>query len=118
MPKKSTKPTVEITDDEILKMDKVTPAVVAKYLGMPYAQLTWLLQEGQLPFGKALKKGKWNYYIDSKKLVDYKNGRSDISILLRMINELQKSADENQKTVNELKNMAECYIRKLGETSV
>lgn len=27
----------------IIKMDKVAPAVVAKYLGMPYAQLTLVI---------------------------------------------------------------------------
>lgn len=106
MPKKRNSEAVaEISDEDILKEKRVQPLTAAKYLGMTYPMLTYQLQEGLLPFGKAVKGKVWTYYIDPEKLVAYKHGGD----VLQVIN---KKIDEAQETLDYLKSLFEEYCSK------
>lgn len=65
-----------INDSDILSMNRVTPQVAARYLGMSDDMLKELLKDGTFKFGTAWfneKNGKWFYDIRPKALVDYNN---------------------------------------------
>ena len=63
-------------------MNKVTAKIAANYLGgrWTYEMLTWMLRQdaekgtGKAPFGKAVHRKNWSYYIFPEELVKYKHG--------------------------------------------
>lgn len=103
--KRSNEADTTITDEDILKEKRVQPLMAAKYLGMTYPMLTYQLQVGALPFGRAVKGKVWTYYIDPEKLVAYKHGGD----VLQVIN---KKIDEAQETLDYLKSLFEEYCSK------
>ena len=78
----NTKKPSKYTDEDILTMNKVTAKIAANYLGgrWTYEMLTWMLRQdaengtGKAPFGKAVHRKNWSYYIFPEELVKYKHG--------------------------------------------
>lgn len=91
--KRSNETATDITDEDILKEKRVQPLMAAKYLGMTYPMLTYQLQEGMLPFGRAIKGKVWTYYIDPEKLVAYKHGGDVLQIISKKMDEAQETLD-------------------------
>ncbi len=100
------KPKRQITDEEILSMQDVPTMLAADYLGMTYPMLTWKLQQGELPFGTAIKNKTWAYHINPKALVNYKNGKEDASIL----QVIHKQLEENQKQLSKILELLQQYM--------
>ncbi len=101
----SLNPKREITDGEILEMKKVPTKIAADYLGMTYSMLVWKLQQGELPFGTAVKNREWTYHIDAQALVEYKNGGSDTDLLRTIHNQLS----DIQKQLPEICSLLKAY---------
>ena len=101
----SLNPKREITDEEILKMKKVPTKIAADYLGMTISMLVWKLQQGELPFGTAVKNREWTYHIDPRAIVEYKNGGSDSDILRTIHNQLA----DIQKQLPEICSLLKAY---------
>ncbi len=70
------KSTDSISDEDILSMEKVTPAVAAKYLGMTAVYLRKCIETGRLDFGVCEwgKGSKRVFHINPQRLVMYKRG--------------------------------------------
>lgn len=62
------------TDEEIMSMNKITPQVASRYLGIPVRNIHEGLQENAIPVGYAYKKNEWVYVIFPERLVKYKHG--------------------------------------------
>ena len=73
------------TDEDILTMKKVTGVIAAKYLGITYDMLCWLMRQdaengtNKLPIGRAVHRKQWSYHIFPEALVKYKHGDNPIA---------------------------------------
>ena len=105
------------TDEDIFKMRKVTAQIAAKYLGMTYDSLVWLLRQdsengtNKAPFGKAVHKKAWVYYIFPEELVMYKRGYrpEDEEIKKAEFLKLFKQLDDDDK--NQVKGFIKALIQ-------
>lgn len=70
------------TDEEILAMDSVLPAVAARYINETPVFVRLGLQQNRLPIGSAVKNpsGKWSYHISPGLLVAYQRGTLKIEL--------------------------------------
>ena len=101
----NTKKPCPYTDEDILNMGKVTAQNAARYLGITYETLVWLLRQdsendtNKAPFGKAVHKKAWVYYIFPEELVRYKHGYrpEDEEIKKAEFMKLFKQLDDNDK---------------------
>ena len=59
-----------MTDEEILRMDSVPIAVAAVYLGKSEQFIRCGIQQGVLPFGSAVRRGRYSYIISPGRLVE------------------------------------------------
>lgn len=67
-----------MTDEEILACDNVPVRVAAQYLGVGDMFIRCGLRAGILPFGSAVKRGRYSYLISPGALVEYKRCRSGL----------------------------------------
>lgn len=74
------------TDEEILSYERVPVLKAAKYLGMTRPMLAYKLEQGEMPFGTALKSGtKWTYSIDPQRLYDFKHNINKDDVITRIL---------------------------------
>lgn len=64
---------MDITDEYILTLKKVSPQIAARYLGISDNIIYEGLKNGDFPFGTATKgaKGRWEFDIRPQALVNY-----------------------------------------------
>ena len=96
---------MDINDEYILKLKRVSPQIAARYLGISDDKIYDGLQDGSLPFGTAFKSkesGKWIYDIRPKALVSYNRyGRMNTHALADEITQKVISAiySNNQEAI-------------------
>jgi len=90
------------TDDDIIKIKKITCKVAGEYLGISPMAVSIGLQQEKLPIGYAIKNNgnKWSYHIIGERLVAYKNGNLNEITINRIednLNNIIKSFEEMKK---------------------
>lgn len=55
-------------------MSSLSVREAAERLDMPPQLLRVALQQGKLPFGVAVKRGRWSYYINRRRLEEWMGG--------------------------------------------
>lgn len=77
------------TDEEILKMKKISTKIAGDYLGVPPMAVAIGLRDERLPIGYAVKRSnQWSYYIIAERLVAYKNGNLNECLINGIENKL------------------------------
>lgn len=106
------------SDEDVLTMKKVTALIAAQYLGMTYESLIWMLRQdnenntNKAPFGKAVHKKKWVYYIFPEELVKYKRGYRPEDEEVKKAEFLKLFKELNDSDKNQVKGFMRALIQK------
>ena len=89
------------TDEEILKMKRVTCKIAGEYLGVYPMFVSMALRQERLPIGFATKNdnGSWSYHIIAERLVAYKNGKLT-EILIDSVEDKLNTINENLQSLS------------------
>ena len=74
----------EYTDEDIMNIKRITCKIAGDYLGIGPMGVAFGMRTGKLPIGVAVKKegnSVWSYYIVRERLIAYKNGNLEETII-------------------------------------
>lgn len=86
---------MKYTDDDIRKIKKITCKIAGDYLGIPPMAISIGLQQEKLPIGYAVRNygNNWSYYIIGERLIAYKHGKLNETVINGIEDKLNKIVD-------------------------